>query len=146
MASKTATPLDAAFLRRVYRTTLWFGVLMAVCAFNVTRSPLITSSFVLGIGCGALMLKSQEFFVYRVLRAGEAMDGIPAKPRFPVWAVLAIKYTLLVGALEILFHLGLIHPAAFATGFMTEHVVIVSKVAGHFISQQIRPVSEVHES
>ncbi len=142
-ASMQLAPLDAAFLGRTYVTTLWFGALMTLCVYGVTQSFVATLSFAGGTALGALLLKSQEIFVRRVIRPKDAPPYQLWDARIPLAVLLPVKYILIGAAFGYLINHGLLHPPAFALGFMTEQVVIFSKVLGRMAAQRIRPVSEV---
>lgn len=141
-ASTRIAPLDAAFLRRVYITTLWFGSLLTLCAYSITRSLQITLSFAGGIALAALLLKSQEMFVRRVIRPKNAPPYESWDAKIPLFVLLPGKYILIGAAFGFLLSRDLLHPFAFAGGFIAEHVVIVSKVLGRFLSQKVQPIGE----
>lgn len=142
-APKQLAPLDAAFLRRVHRTTLWFGALITLCVFVVTHSMLITASFGGGALLGGMLLVSQEMIVRRALRK-------PASPKakwanvIPMWLLMPVKYLAVGVVLSVLFNHQMLHVGAFATGIMVVQFVIVAKVAGRLMARQMRSVREVY--
>jgi predicted lipid-binding transport protein (Tim44 family) len=142
-ASNRLAPLDAAFLRRVHRTTLWFGALITLCVLGVTHSMLITTSFGGGALLGGLLLKSQEITVSRALRKPASSKKNWAAI-LPMSLAPLVKYLLVGVLLSVLFHRGHLHVAAFATGIMVVQFVVVAKVIGRLMARQMRSVREVY--
>lgn len=143
-ASKPLAPLDAAFLGRTYGTMLWFGTLLTLCAYALTASLLMAFSFAGGALLAALLLKSQEVFVRRVLRPkdGPAYEGWDA--RIPLFVLLPGKYILIAATFGFLIARHLLHPIGFTAGFMAIQTAIIAKVMGYMMAQKIRPVSEIN--
>jgi integral membrane sensor domain MASE1 len=141
---KLAAPLDFAFIGRTYLTTLWFGTIATMLAWGVTQSPKATGSFAGGIILGTLLLKSQEVFVRRVLapRAGVIEDGEALKKeliaRVPIALLLPFKYLFIGLLMWIVVDLDWLHPIAFVVGFLTEQVVILSKVLGRYFAGRLK--------
>ena len=141
---KLAAPLDMAFIGRTYVTTVWFGLICSILVWGLTQSAKATGSFMGGIALGALLLKSQEIFVRRVMapRAGIAHDGEALKKdliaRIPIALILPFKYL----AVGLIFWLAIdrdwLHPLAFVAGFVTEQIVIISKVIGRYLAGRLK--------
>ena len=102
-----------------------------------------TLSFAGGAVLGALLLKSQEIFVRRVIRPKDASTAHGLDTRIPIALLLPVKYIIIGVAFALLLDRDLLQPVAFAIGFMTLQIVIVSKVLGRLLAHRIRPVSEV---
>jgi hypothetical protein len=139
-------PLDAAFLSRTHVTTLWLGALLTWCAYVLTQNYLVTLSFATGAVLGALLLKSQEMFVRRLIRPKDAPPYSGWDALIPLWALLPLKYTFIIAGIALLFRYQMIHPVAFAVGVMTVQLVIVAKVIGRILSPRVRSVREVYIS
>lgn len=133
-----AAPLDAAFLGRTYVTTLWLGFIWTLLAWSITQSPKATGSFAGGLFLGALLLKSQEIFVRRVLSPRSKADSPDILARIPIALLLPVKYIVIGLAFGILIECGWLHPIALAAGFLTQQVVIISKVIGRFAANRLR--------
>ena len=138
--------MDAAFLSRTLRTTIWLGALFTLCAYAFTQSYIATWSFGLGTAFGALMLKSTEIFVRRLIRPKDAPPYSGWDALIPVWALLPIKWGLVIGTLALLFHYQMINAVAFAIGFPTVQLVIVAKTIGRLMAQRTRSIHEVYVS
>ncbi|MBV9868295.1 MAG: hypothetical protein JO316_23315 [Abitibacteriaceae bacterium] len=145
MASKPLAPLDAAFLSRTYGTMLWFGTLLALCAYTLTSSILITGSFAAGALLAALLLKSQELFVRRILRPKDSAPYQGWDARFPLAVLLPAKYILIGTAFALLISRHLLHPIGFTAGFMAVQTAIIAKIFGYMIVQRIRPIHEMNK-
>jgi hypothetical protein len=130
-----ATPLDAAFLGRVARTTVWFGAYLSFFVFAVTRSSFLASSYAVGASLSALLLWSQVAYV-RVLVRSKANDGAAKASRFPVWLALPLKYGALMFLIWALLRFQLIQPLAFVLGVSLSQLVIVAKVVGRMMAGQ----------
>ena len=145
VASKPLAPLDAAFLGRVYGTMLWFGTLLTLCCYALTASWLIMGSFAGGALLAALLLKSQEVFVRRVIRPKDAPIYTGWDARVPLFVLLPGKYILIAVAFSFLITHHLLHPIGFTAGFIVIQTAIVAKVMGYMLAQRIRPVHEVNQ-
>ncbi len=141
---KLAAPLDFAFIGRTYVTTLWFGTIATMLAWGMTQSLKATGSFAGGIILGALLLKSQEIFVRRVLapRAGVIEDGVALRreliSRVPIALLLPFKYLVIGLLFWLVIDMDWLHPIAFVVGFLTEQVVILSKVLGRYFAGRLK--------
>jgi hypothetical protein len=132
-ASKTISPLDAAFLSRIYRSMAWFGVVLIVLtAFGLNSLP-ATSSFAAGIVLAALLLRTQELAVRALMRPKEQLGGFDA--RLILVLLLPLKFVLMAAALFALNYFGLIQAAYLALGFFAGQLVIVAKVAGWMLAR-----------
>lgn len=143
------TPLDAAFIQRIYVTTFYLGLIWTACAWGLTRSAAATGSFVGGLLLGALLLKSQELFV-RLLIAPR-VDAVAEQEqtekngrwrgwltRVPVALMLPLKYGLVGLAFSVVIARDWLHPGAMIIGFLTVQVVILSKVVGRVIDNRLK--------
>ena len=144
-SSKTVAPLDAAFLRRTYRTCAWMGPLLTLCAYAISSgSFIVTGSFAAGALLAALLLKSQEIFVRRVLRPKGSTAYAGWDKRIPLPLLLFLKYSLIAAAMCFLLRAQVITPAGFATGFMMMQLVVVARAMGRLLSRSMRPIGEVY--
>lgn len=127
-ASKTSSPLDAAFLHRIYRSMLWFGVVLTILAALGLKSWPTVSSLVAGMVLAAALLRVQEIGVRALMRPSEQLGGMDA--RLFLVLLLPLKFILMVVALGTLNYFHLILPGYLALGFFAGQLVIVAKVAG----------------
>ncbi len=143
-ASTSFTPLDAAFLSRTFVTIGWFGSLLAVFTYIATASIGAAFSFAAGAWMAALLLKSQEILVRRLLRSKSAppYDGWDRK--IPLWVLLPLKYVVVVGALGWGVSSHLLLPMYFCGGFGAAQVAMIAKVLGRFLNGRVRSVREVY--
>jgi hypothetical protein len=131
-------------LSRTLRTTIWLGALFTLCAYAYTQSGIVTWSFGLGAAFGALMVKSTEMFVRRLIRAKDAPPYSGWDSPIPLWALLPSKWSLIVAALALLFYYKMINPIAFAIGFPTVQVVFMARFMGRMMAHRTRSVREVY--
>jgi Flp pilus assembly protein TadB len=148
-ASKQVAPLDAAFLRRCFGTTLWLGALLALCVASVFRSAAPGLSCAAGVLLGALLLKSQEWFVRRALRPRDAtpVDGEPVAGRgrkLSPWLLLPFKYALLAGVIAGLFSLPGFRPLFFVLGCGMVQTVVVARAMGRLLAAVRQPLRAVY--
>jgi hypothetical protein len=136
--------MDAAFLSRTLRTTIWMGALLTLCAYAYTHSGIATWSFGLGASFGALMVKSTEIFVRRLIRAKDAPPYSGWDAPIPLWALLPLKWGLIVASLALLFYYQMINAVAFAIGFPTVQLVFMARFLGRVMSPRTRSVREVY--
>jgi len=136
--TRLAAPLDAEFLGRTYITTLWMGTVFSICAWGITRSYIATGSFLWGALLGALLLKSQEIFVRRVIAPRSGIVAGSWDARIPIAVLLPLKYILIGLTFSFLISRNWLHPIAFTIGFLMEQVVIVSKVIGRSTANHLR--------
>ncbi len=133
VASKPLSPLDAAFLARIYRSMAWFGaVLVVLVAFGLQSVPL-AASFAGGVVLAAFLLRVQEIAVRAIMRPAQQMGGMDA--RLFLILLLPLKFVLMVAALAALNYFGMIRPAFLAIGFFAGQLVIVAKVVGWMMSR-----------
>ncbi|MBW3637405.1 MAG: hypothetical protein KY445_13230 [Armatimonadetes bacterium] len=132
-ASKTQSPLDAAFLGRIYRSMAWFGVVLVVLAALGTKNGAIVASLTSGLVLAALLLRAQEIGVRALMRPSEQLGGFDA--RLILILLLPLKFVLIVGVLAALNYFGLILPAILALGFFAGQLVIVAKVVGWMLTR-----------
>lgn len=132
-ASKIASPLDAAFLSRIYRSMLWFGAVLTILAAFGSQSGAVVASLVSGLVLAALLLRAHEIGVRALMRPQEQLGGFDA--RLILVLLLPLKFVLMVGALAALNHFGLILPAIVVLGFFAGQLVIVAKVAGWMLTR-----------
>jgi hypothetical protein len=131
-ASKSS-PLDAAFLSRIYRSMLWFGLVLTVLVGLGLKSAPATTSFAAGLVLAALLLRTQELAVRALMRPKEQLGGFDA--RLILVLLLPLKFVLMAVALFALNYFGLIQAAYLALGFFAGQLVIVAKVAGWMLAR-----------
>jgi hypothetical protein len=134
---RLAAPLDSEFLGRTYVTTLWLGAICTLCAWGWTQSLKLSGSFAGGLLVGALLLKSQELFVRRILVPRSNASIMNFVARLPLAVLLPLKYLAIGLALGFVIDRGWLQPAAFAVGFIAQQVVVFSKVIGRFIANSL---------
>ncbi len=132
-ASKTSSPLDAAFLGRIYRSMLWFGAVLVVLVALGLKSAPATTSYAAGLVLAALLLRTQELAVRALMRPKEQLGGFDA--RLILVLLLPLKFVLMAAALFALNYFGLIQAAYLALGFFAGQLVIVAKVAGWMLAR-----------
>ena len=145
-ASKTVAPLDAAFLGRVARTTVWFGAFLTVCVALVSRHFAMTISFAAGALLSLALLKSQRMFVARLAKSKGTNEESGWLMRAPLVFLLPAKYVLIAVAIYFGLKFGVLIPPAFATGFTVLQIVVVSKVVSLVILNSQKPLREVYVS
>lgn len=129
----STSPLDAAFLARIYRSMAWFGVVLTVLIALGFRDAALTASFAGGVLLAAFLLRAQEIGVRALMRPAAQMGGMDA--RLFMLFLLPIKFLLLIGALATLNYFGMIRPALLAAGFFAGQLVIVAKVVGWMLAR-----------
>jgi hypothetical protein len=143
-ASTSLAPLDAAFLSRTFGTIAWFGLVFSGLVYAATASISAALSSVAGAVLGALLLKSQEIIVRRILRPKSAPAYEGWDRRIPLWVLLPVKYVLVTLAMGLGFHFHLLLPAFVGAGFIAVQFVLTAKVAGRILSGRVRSVREVY--
>ena len=133
VAPKVKSPFDAAFLRRVYRSMLIFGIPMTVLAAYWTRSAIGIGSFVAGMLLAALMLRVQEVSIRGALRPASEMQGFDAKLLMVL--LLPVKFLLIGGLVYGANVLGLLEVAPFGLGFFAGQLVLLCQVVGWLIGR-----------
>ncbi len=123
-----ASPLDAAFVARVYRSMLWFGLICTGLAAFAFPTVAGTSSFAAGIVLALVLLRSQEFSVLALLQPKEKMFGMDA--RLAMVLLLPVKFVAVVLVLVVFNALGLLRPGPLALGFFAGNLVLIAKFAG----------------
>lgn len=146
LASKTVAPLDAAFLGRVARTTIWFGAFLTVCVALVSRQFAMTISFAAGALLSLALLKSQQMFVARLARSKKVATQQSWIARLPLVFLLPAKYVLIAVGIYLGLKFQVLVPAAFATGFTVLQIVVFSKVVSLAILNNQKPLHEVYVS
>ena len=128
--SQAATsPLDAAFVARVYRSMLWFGLVCTLlAAFVLKGDGAGLGSFVGGLLLSALLLRSQEISVRTLLQPKEKLMGMDA--RLAMVLLLPVKFVGVVLILVVFNALGLLKPGPLALGFTAGILVLVAKFLG----------------
>ncbi len=127
-ANVPASPLDAAFVARVYRSLLWFGLVCTALAAFAFPTVAGTGSFAAGIVLAAVLLRSQEVSVRALLQPREKMMGMDA--RLAMVLLLPVKFVAVVLALVVFNALGLLRPGPLALGFFAGNLVLIAKFAG----------------
>ena len=123
-----ASPLDAAFVARVYRSMLWFGIVCTALAAFAFPSAAGVGSFVGGLVLSALLLRSQEVSVRALLQPREKLMGLDA--RLAMVLLLPVKFVGVVLVLIVFNELGLLQPGPLALGFTAGMLVLIAKFAG----------------
>ena len=128
-AKAFVSPLDAAFVGRIYRSMLWFGAICTLlAAFALRGDGAGIGSFVAGVALSAVLLRSQEVSVRSLLQPREKMMGMDA--RLAMVLLLPLKLVGVVLFLVVFNALGLLRPALLALGFTAGILVVVAKFAG----------------
>ena len=122
------SPLDAAFVARIYRSMLWFGIVCTALAAFALPNTAALGSFVGGIALSALVLRSQEVGARALLQPQEKLLGLDA--RLMMLLLLPLKFAALAGILIVFNALGWLRPIPLALGFTVGLLVIVAKFVG----------------
>jgi hypothetical protein len=130
-----SAPLDDGFLKRVYVSTLWVGALAAMLAYGATNSVAWMGSLIGGMALGALLLKSQEVFVRKVLSTGDAGSG---KARAAIALLLGLKFVGVMAVMGLAMESGWLLPGALALGFFMQQLIVIAKVMGRFFHKRMR--------
>lgn len=128
---------DGGFVGRIIVSMCGLGALLMLGILNATHSSPQAGSFGCGIALGAVLLKSQEWFVNRVLGPKRASET-SLWGRAPIAFILVFKYILVGAAMWVLTESGWMQPILLAAGFITGQIVIVAKVVGRFASLKMR--------
>ncbi len=126
--AQAASPLDAAFVGRVYRSMLWFGIVCTVLAAFAFQDVAGVGSFVGGLVLSAVLLRSQEVSVRALLQPREKLMGLDA--RLAMVLLLPVKFIGVVLILVVFNALGLLKPGPLALGFTAGMLVLVAKFVG----------------
>ena len=130
----SASPLDPAFIGRIYRSMLWFGLVCTLlAAFALQGDGAGIGSFVGGLLLAAVLLRSQEVSVRALLQPKEKMLGMDA--RLAMVLLLPFKFVAVVLALVVFKALGLLQPALLALGFTAGILVLIAKFAGWWLTR-----------
>jgi len=127
------SPLDAAFLARIYRSMLWFGGVMTLLTAALWKSGAGIGSFAGGLVLAALLLRTQEVVVRAALRPPTETGGWD--PRVLLLVFLPLKYIVVIGILVVAFMTHCLRPEPLAAGFFAGQLVVVAKVAGWLVSR-----------
>lgn len=130
------SPLDEAFIGRVYRSMLWFGAVITLLVALGLRDAAAVSSLVAGIVLAAVLLRSQEIGVRSLMRPSQQGAGID--PKLSMLLLLPIKFIGVVVALATLNYFKLIAPAYVAAGFFVGQLVLVAKIAGWVLTRNAK--------
>ena len=148
VASRRISPLDAAFLQRVYRFVPRFGALLTLSVAVMARNVALPLSLAAGILTGLLLLKTQEMFVRRVLRPKSegAYDG--ADEKVPAWAIVPGKYALVIATLWLMRRTELLHYAGFAAGCTVTQLIVLSmawrRLKANVAGGRTRSINEIY--
>ena len=130
------SPLDAAFIGRIYRSMAWFGAtLIVLIALGLKQIP-ATTSFAGGVLLAALLLRAHEVGVRALMRPKEQLGGFDS--RLILVFLLPLKFALMAAALWAMNHFGLIEAPFLALGFFAGQLVIVAKVAGWMLNRAVK--------
>lgn len=130
--------LDPAFIGRIYRSMLWFGLVMTLLLVPVWHSYGGTFSFAAGLVLAALLLRTQEVVVRAVLRTPTGAGGLDS--RLLLVLLLPLKYLVVIAVLGVALAYHWLRPEALAAGFFAGQLVLVAKVIG-WMSQNRRAVA-----
>ena len=115
---------DNDFIRRVYRTVLWFSGLIFILLCTTLNAKLV-ANYAIGALISAGMFWTQAVFVRRMLSPGQNRRG-RAKA-----AILNLsKFGAIMTILYILLRFDYFYPIAFLGGLVMVKVVILLKVFG----------------
>ncbi|RYX86665.1 hypothetical protein EON83_00350 [bacterium] len=134
-APKVNSPFDAAFLRRVYRSMLIFGIPMTVLAAYGFQSAAGAGSFAGGMVLAAIMLWGQELSVRSLMRPASQTGGIDAKMLLVL--LLPLKFIVVGAVLWVANSMGLLKLGPFALGFFAAQLILLCQVAGWFLSRSM---------
>jgi hypothetical protein len=139
--SRVSAPLveafDAGFVGRIIISMLGVGALSMLGVLGATHSATQAGSFGGGVLMGALLLKSQDIFIRRVL--GPRAEGEKSLlARAPLAVIMPLKYIAVGAAMGVLMTYGGLQPIALAAGFIVGQIVIVAKVVGRFLALKAR--------
>lgn len=134
-AARKPAKLDGAFLARVYRSMLWFGLLLTVLVGSASKQVPPAVSLAAGVALAALLLRTQEVLVGAVMRPKSETAGIDA--RLLMALTLPLKYIIVIGSLFALDHFQLIKPMYLGIGFFAGQLVIIAKVAGVVLANRM---------
>jgi len=131
-------------LSRTYRTTAWFGPLLAVCTYVWSHSLPLAASYLVGVLLAVALLKSQEWLIGRLAatRQAGAYQGWDAG--LPLGLLLPLKYLAIAALVGYGLHAGLLRPFAFAAGMITLQFVIVAKALGRMMTGQRMTLNDVY--
>lgn len=131
-ATRHAVLLDGAFLKRVYRATLWFGAVLSVSLGLLAFPAGLSCAF--GLLTGALFLKSQELFVARLLRSKTGLQTSDPVSWLPTSAIVPGKYVMLIAAILILRRVELLNYFGFTVGCLAVQLIMLSMAMGRLLS------------
>lgn len=140
--NSAASPLDAAFLLRVARTSAWFGIVLTMLTASVTRSAFAAISVAVGVALSVAMLASQAVFVKKW--AQSKLNQTESKSRFPMWTLLPAKYLAMFGFVGVVIHFNLVNPIGFVIGVSVVQFVIVAKVVGRMMAKSRPTIREAY--
>ena len=132
-APAPTSPLDAAFIARVYRSMLWFGVVCTLLAAFAFQSGPALVSFVGGLVLAGLLLRGQEVAVRALLQPKEKMMGLD--PRLAMVLLLPLKFVGVVAVLVAFMLLGWLRLLPLGLGFFAGQVVLIAKFAGWWLER-----------
>lgn len=127
-APKGQSPFDAAFLRRVYRSMLLFGIVMTVLAGFAFPTAAGVGSFIGGMVLAAIMLRAQEVSVRSMLKPSSQTGGMEGK--LLIVLLLPIKFLAIGALLWFVNSRGWLQLAPFGLGFFAAQLVLGCQVAG----------------
>jgi hypothetical protein len=132
---------DAGFVGRIIASILGVGAFVMLAVLSATQSPQVAVSVFGGFALAAVLLKSQDLFVRRVLGPVSTTEK-NLWMRAPLAVVLVFKYIAVGAILGIGLQFGWLQPVALGIGFIAGQGVIVAKVIGRFIALKLRANSE----
>jgi hypothetical protein len=133
-ASPASSPLDATFLHRVYKSMVWFGIIVCLLmAFALKTAPAI-GSFAGGYILAIVLLRLHEVTLRKALRPKSELGGIDS--RLVIVLLLPLKMILVIATLVLWNMTGTLEPAPLAGGFFAAQLIIVSKVVGWLLTRK----------
>lgn len=139
--STTLSAFDVGFIGRIIASILAVGAFAMIVVVGATRSPVIAISVFLGFALNAVLLKSQELFVRRVMGPVSKSEK-NLWLRAPLALVLILKYVVVGAVLGLGLEFNWIFPSALGAGFVAGQVVIVAKVIGRFAALKMRATGQ----
>jgi hypothetical protein len=132
---------DAGFVSRIIASILAVGAFVMLAVLSATKSPPVAVSVFGGFVLAAVLLKSQDLFVRRVLGPVSTSEK-NLWMRAPLAVVLVFKYIVVGAVLGVGLEFGWLQPVALGVGFIAGQAVIVAKVIGRFVALKLRANSE----
>ena len=140
-STSLAEAFDAGFVSRIIASILGLGAFAMIAVLGATSSTDAALSVFAGFGLAAVLLKSQDLFVRRVLGPVSTTEK-NLWMRAPLAVVFILKYVVVGAFLGIGLHFGWLAPIALGAGFVGGQAAIVAKVIGRFVALKLRADAE----